>query len=306
MTGWLPLALTGPVLWAVSTHIDKYLVDRYFANSDTAVLMVFTALLSATLLIPIAIFAHGVFDVHLRDIAVLSAAGAMFMGAMLFYLRAIQGDEASVVATLFQANTLFTFLFAYIFLGEKLEARQLAGSALIIVGALLISFEAFSAKGWKFRLVALMLVCTAVLAGSTIIFKVFAVRDDFWRTTFWMWVGEAIFGVVILAIPHYRKQFVALLKKNFGAVLGVNGANELINLGGTLGVRMALTMAPAALVAVVSSTTPLFVFVIGTALSFLAPRLSKEDLSRRALTQKAIASVIMVAGVALCGKGGAG
>ena len=71
------------------------------------------------LLIPIAIFAHGVFDVHLRDIAVLAAAGAMFMGAMLFYLRAIQGDEASVVATLFQANTLFTFLFAYHFPRRK-------------------------------------------------------------------------------------------------------------------------------------------------------------------------------------------
>src|SRR3569833_3022127 len=115
MSWWLPLALTGPVLWAVSTHIDKYLVDRYFADSDTAVLMVFTALLSAILLIPIGIFASGVFDVQPRDIAVLAAAGAMFMGAMLFYLRAIQGYEASGVATLFQANTLFTFLFAYLF-----------------------------------------------------------------------------------------------------------------------------------------------------------------------------------------------
>ncbi len=300
MTWWLPLALTGPILWAVSTHIDKYLVDRYFANSDTAVLMVFTALLSATLLIPIGIFAHGIFDVALRDVGVLAASGAMFMAAMLFYLRAIQGDEASVVATLFQANTLFTFLFAYLFLGEKLETRQLIGGALIVSGAFMISFEAHSAKGWRIRLVVLMLACTAVLAGSTIVFKVFAVRDDFWRTTFWMWVGEALFGVMILAIPHYRKQFVALLKKNVGAVLGVNGANELINLGGTLGTRLALTMAPAALVSVISSTTPLFVFVFGTALSFFAPRLSREDLSRHALIQKAIASIIMAVGVALC------
>ncbi len=83
-------------------------------------------------------------------------------------------------------------------------------------------------------------------------------------------------------------------------MLGVNGANELINLGGTIGVRFALTMAPAALVAVVSSTTPLFVFVIGTALSLFAPRLSNEDVSRHALVQKAIASLIMAAGVALC------
>ena len=42
---WLLFALSGPVLWAASTHIDKYLVDRYFKNSDTAVLMVFTALI---------------------------------------------------------------------------------------------------------------------------------------------------------------------------------------------------------------------------------------------------------------------
>ena len=42
---WLLYAFTGPLLWAVSTHIDKFLVDKYFRHSDTAVLMVFTALL---------------------------------------------------------------------------------------------------------------------------------------------------------------------------------------------------------------------------------------------------------------------
>ena len=42
---WLLYAFSGPILWAVSTHIDKYLVDKYFRHSDTAVLMVFTAFL---------------------------------------------------------------------------------------------------------------------------------------------------------------------------------------------------------------------------------------------------------------------
>src|SRR4051812_16445583 len=27
---WLLYAFSGPVFWAISTHIDKYLVDRYF------------------------------------------------------------------------------------------------------------------------------------------------------------------------------------------------------------------------------------------------------------------------------------
>ena len=302
MTAWLPFALSGPVLWAVSTHIDKYIVDRYFPDSDTAVLMVFTALLSAVLLPPIGLFARDVFDVSLRDIAVLCASGALFMTAMLFYLRAIQGDEASVVATLFQASTLFTFAFAYLFLGETLASRQLFGAALIVVGALVISFNPSAASRWRPRLILLMLACTAVLAASTIIFKYFSVRDQFWRTTFWMYVGEMLFGIVILSIPHYRRQFVALFRRHPGAVLGINGANELINLGGTLGVRFALTMAPAALVSAVSSTTTLFVFVIGTALSVFAPRLSNEDLSRGVLVQKAIASIVMAAGVALCAR----
>lgn len=39
---WLSFAFAAPVLWAVSTHIDKYLVDRYFHTGSVAVLMVFT------------------------------------------------------------------------------------------------------------------------------------------------------------------------------------------------------------------------------------------------------------------------
>ena len=35
---WLLFAFSGPLLWAVSTHIDKFLVDKYFRHSDTAVL----------------------------------------------------------------------------------------------------------------------------------------------------------------------------------------------------------------------------------------------------------------------------
>lgn len=36
---WILFAFSGPVFWAISTHVDKYLVDRYFKNSDTAVLL---------------------------------------------------------------------------------------------------------------------------------------------------------------------------------------------------------------------------------------------------------------------------
>lgn len=299
---WLLLALSGPVLWAASTHIDKYLVERYFKNSDTAVLMVFTALIGVVMLPPIAYYVPAVFEQKPLDVGVLSASGVLYMTAMLFYLRAIQTEEASVVAPLFQTTTLFTFLFAYVFLGETLSGFEISGGALIVAGALLISFDLSTrTHAFKPRLVMLMLSCAAVLALASVIFKFFAIRDRFWITTFWTYAGEAVFGLGIIAVPRYRRQFSALLKGNPGPMLAINGANELINLGGALGVRFASLLAPVALVAAVSSTSTLFVFVFGTLLTAFFPRFGREDLSWRNLLQKAAASCLMAAGVAVCG-----
>ena len=52
---WLVFAFSGPLLWAISIHLDKYLVTRFFAQSS-AVLLVFTALLGLLLLPPIWLF----------------------------------------------------------------------------------------------------------------------------------------------------------------------------------------------------------------------------------------------------------
>ena len=104
---WLIYAFSGPIFWAISTHIDKYLVDKYFRHADTTVLMLFTAFIGVLLLPVIAFFDSQVLRLSALSIAVMTVSGIFYMGAMLFYLRAIQSEEASVVAGLFQANTLF-------------------------------------------------------------------------------------------------------------------------------------------------------------------------------------------------------
>ena len=104
---WLLYAFSGPIMWALSTHIDKFLVDKYFRDSDTAVLMVFTALLGVIALPVIWLFEPKVMALPPIAIGVMTLSGILYMGAMLFYLRAIQTEEASVVAPLFQANTVY-------------------------------------------------------------------------------------------------------------------------------------------------------------------------------------------------------
>src|SRR5262249_3618743 len=153
-------------------------------------------------------FQPSVVALPLLAIGVMVASGILYMGAMLFYLRAIQSEEASVVAPLFQLNTIFTLLLAYLVLGERLTWLQIAGVALILAGALSLSIRArLFLRAFKPRLLVSMFAATFVLALSSVLFKYFAVEDSFWGTTFWSFVGEAVFGAVILAIPAYWRQF---------------------------------------------------------------------------------------------------
>jgi hypothetical protein len=248
----------------------------------------------------IAAFDPSVLTRDASSIALMGLSGILYMGAILFYLRALQGHEASVVAPFFQASPLFGYALAYLVLGETLTGRQLIGGGLILAGVLFVSIRSGPRRErFRWGLALPMLACGFVLSLSTLIFKIFAVRDEFWATTFWMFAGEALFGAGFLCIAHYRTQFVRLLRSNTVALLAINGSNELINLGGGLGNRYALAFAPLSLVQAIGSTTTLFVFALGIVLALLFPTVSREDLSTRELVLKGVAAVLVAAGVAL-------
>ena len=214
---WLVFAFSGPVLWAISTHLDKYLVEQYFKHSDVAVLLLFTAFLGVLLLPFIAFYDPDIAGPDAGSIALIMLAGLLYMGALLFYLWALQFEEASVVSPFFQAAPLFGYVLAYLFLGETLSVRQMAGGVMIVAGTLIVSvrFER-NVRGFKLRLALLMLACGFALALGGLIFKFFAIRVDFWTTTFWLFVGQAVFGCVLLMFASYRRQLLAVLQRECG------------------------------------------------------------------------------------------
>jgi len=298
---WLAFALCGPVLWAVSTHLDKYLVERYFKDTNVVILLVFTALMGLVLMPVIAGFEPRVFTRPASEIVLMMLSGVLYMGALAFYLNALQGHDASVVAPFFQSSPLFGYGLAYLVLGETLNATQLTGGALIVLGVLFVSvgFGGARRERVRWRLAALMLACGFVMSLSTLIFKVFAIEDEFWATTFWMFAGEALFGFGFLCIGRYRAQFREVLRANGGALLAINASNELVNLGGGLANRYALIFAPLSIVQAIGSTTTLFVFAIGVLLTLFFPSVSRESLAGRELVQKGIAALLVAAGVVL-------
>jgi len=297
---WLVFAFSGPVLWAISTHLDKYLVERFFKQSDVAVLLVFTALIGLALLPFIWLYEPAVLNRDVGSIALMMLSGVLYLGGILFYLWALQSEEASVVAPFFQSSPLFGYVLAYVVLGETLSPRQMLGGVMIIAGTLTVSIRWGAGAGrFKARLAALMLTCGFILALSGLIFKFFALREEFWTTAFWMFAGQALGGVLILTVTRYRRQFLALLRANTAALLSIGGANEVVNLGGSLSMRYALMFAPLSIVQAIGSTTTLFVLALGAVLSLFFPSLGREQMSARDLIQKGTAAVLVAAGVVL-------
>ena len=198
---WLIYAFSGPVLWALSTHIDKYLVERYFKQGSVAVLMVFTAIIGVLAMPLIWFFQPGVVALDLQSMAVIAVSGILYMGAIYFYLQALQTEEASTIAPFFQAAGVFGLILGYFVLGEKISLPQIIGVLLIIAGSVLLSLRfGQSTSHVKTHLVLLMLACALAIALSSLIFKFFAVRDEFWTTTFWNFAGQALFGVILMLI----------------------------------------------------------------------------------------------------------
>lgn len=299
---WLLFAFSGPLAWAASMHIDKFLLEKYFKRGSVAVSMVFTAIIGLLLLPFILIFVPGVFAFDRLSIVVMIASGLLYMGGMLFYLYALQTEEASIVGLLSPAGPVLAFVLAFFVLGERLAPGQLVGGVMVVAGVFIASFR-FGGGKIKFRKRATMMMTAAIVcfAASSLIFKYFAVPELFWPATFWTYVGEALFGAGILAFASERRIFMKLIKTNPKVMLTTNAVNELVNLGGSLAARYALVLAPLALVQAVTSTTPLMVFILGTIITMFLPKLGRENISKTILIQKSAAAILVVIGAILAG-----
>ena len=88
---WVVFAFSGPVLWAISVHLDKYLVDRFFKESNVAVMLLFTAFIGVLLLPFIWLFEPSVTAPGAGSIALIVLAGILYMAGMLALSAGVAG-----------------------------------------------------------------------------------------------------------------------------------------------------------------------------------------------------------------------
>lgn len=296
---WFIIALCASALWAISNHVDKYLISRYAKQLGIGALVLFSAAIGLPIALAIPLLGVDVLAIGWLPALVMLASGSLFILALFPYMFALQHEDASTVTPTFQTIPLFGFALAAAFLGEQLTVWQIIGGLTIIAAAISFVREPGSSR-IRMRPLLQMLLASLILAITNFLFKLIAIESNFWVTGFWQYVGYAAAGVaILLAVPPYRREFAVALRVNSAAILGLNAANEIINAGGVLLMATATLMAPLALVQLANGFNPVFTFTFGIIITLLWPKLGREDISRATLLRKVGSLAVLLVGVYL-------
>lgn len=295
---WFFVALCAPFLLAWANHNDKFLLSRYLQEKNIGPIVIFSSLFSGVAM-PIVLFIEpDVYEVGLVQGCALVATGILSVLAAVCYLHALDLDEASFVTPFYQTAPIFAYFLGYFVLGETITLAQGAGSFVIIVGAIALSLE-FGRRGIRFKrnVVALMLAASFLSAVNGVIFKLIAMDKGFWLSLFWGFVGQVTAGLTVLVcVPNYRRDFLDLFQEQKIAAIGLIALSRTLFSVSEAVTLYATLLAPVALVLVVNSFQPFFVFTLGILLTLFLPRVAKESLDRRKMLQKGTGIGLMLVG----------
>lgn len=289
---WFFLALVGPFLYALTNHIDKILLEKYFKESGVGTLILFSSLLSA-LALPFLYLADPTV-LHVSDFnkLVLATVGVLNILVLWFYLLALKDEEASVAIVFYQLVPVFGLVLGYFILGETLTRTQLAAMVTILVGTGIISFEIDGENNFRLRgkTIAFMVAASFFWALGSVIFKAVALDENVLRSLFWEHLMLTLIGICIFILARgYRAHFMVAIRTNSRAIISLNFANEILFMLGNFAFAFAYMLAPIALVLLAESFQPIFVLAIGILLTVFFPHISKEKIHAGHLWQRIIA-----------------
>ncbi|MBO5349326.1 MAG: DMT family transporter [Clostridia bacterium] len=289
MTVAVIITLLASFLWAITNHIDKYMlckIDNDTSNVKT--LLVFSSFVAGIVLSPIWLCISK-FQIHINVVPLIFifVSAILYILATYFYFKALEKNDASIVVVMFQLIPVFSYIFSLIFFKETLNIKEIIGALIIISSAIIISFD-FGKTSNKNKLVALLLMALSSLLYSLyfICFDVAMRNGEYNAVAFWYQIGLLLIGICLISIKSFRTAFIKMLKSNGKKFIPLNITNEAINLIANLMVNFANLTIPLALANTLNGFQSAFVFIIGVIGVALFPKIISEDLNKRNVLQK--------------------
>jgi transporter family protein len=293
---WLIFALIGTIFFSAAGVLDKFLLSSY--TCDSKAYIVCQVLVQQIFTIPILAIMR--IDFVYPQSAMAMALGALQILPSLFYLRAVQVEEASRVAALEYFYPVFVFLGAFIFLGENLAPKHCIGGVLLVVSVLLISHKHKGKCSFDISSISPALrpfiSYWISMAIYCIALKYLLASMNEWQLYTWSSLGSLMATLPLLANPSVRGEVLGFFESGTSAV-GTLISEETFMFLGIIFSIFAYALGSVALVTSVGALQPMLTLILVVALGLFLPGRVKEELDRNSLVQKGLSSIIVIIGI---------
>jgi drug/metabolite transporter (DMT)-like permease len=298
---WFFIALLNPVLHATVNHLDKYLISKYFKNIQVGSFVIFSGLFSIILIPIVILFAHGSLATSFSNGVILALNGTLIMIAVIFYLYALNEDEASFLVPLFQIIPIFGLIISFFFLGEVIHLQKIMGALVILFGSAILSLNITSDKViFKKRVLFFMLISCLCYAVNIVVFKSIALDNGFWPSLFWDLIGKIIFAIFLFSFfGSFRRAFISVLRTYKLKFVLLTGLDDTLTICGDWALAFSALLAPVFFVQMVSAFQPIFVFIFGLLITIFLPKIGREALEHKLFIQKLVGIFIIIFGALL-------
>lgn len=135
--GWLFYAILSAVFASLTSILGKVGIEGVESNLGTAIRTVVVIVMSFVM-VSVTGKVKDIKRIDKKELAFILLSGLSTGASWLFYYRALQDGEASIVVPIDKLSILVTIAFSYFVFKEKLGKKALIGLILIVVGILVL------------------------------------------------------------------------------------------------------------------------------------------------------------------------
>lgn len=298
---WLFIVIVAHFFYAAVFIADRYLLKRRFPNPLG---YTFYAGIFSIIVLLLAIFDFAVPTIN--QIALALITGIVWLVASFAFNTALfRGESSRVVPTVGALIPFFTLILSFMFLGERLSAKELIAFCLLVSGgiilSLLITKTGIFSNNHEFHLAKAFILAI----GAALAFAIYFVmtKSVFFKMSFingiiWIRLG-AFLGALFLLIPAGFRRIIfkkkeSIKKTTVGLYLSTRG----MGIVASFLLFWAISLGSVTLVNALQGVQYLFLLLLAYFLFKNIPAL-KEQFSKEALVQKIIAITLICAGLAI-------
>lgn len=292
---WIIPALIAPLLGAIASFIDKYLVSRRIP--DYRAMPFYFGILDFC----IGIFlwlALGFPPFKVEGLLFGFAAGFISAIASFIYYSLVAKKDISELTFFFFLNPLFILLLSSVFIGDKISASQMIGFVLILLAVTLGSLKRKSTGKELILILPIAIVMNLIWSAGAIFIKLAMNENGYlpmmaaqaWGYGVGAIMAFLLFGGVRTA---YQRNIRAITPITIATIV----ASDAISLSAAWVTFFAYSIGTMALVSVVGGAQAFYCILLGYALTIFLPRIVKEDIVATNLARKIVAAVILLAGL---------